>query len=794
MAEVRKRLSVNLRGGTLMVRNESFRVTYNLASGTWNYLDRSGHTVVKNAYAKVNLDGDILLSTCSDGRRWFVTEDFDDDPGGPGRQVVFLHQSEPGKPILKVYLRCYYDQSYMILRTAVENASDTPVTVKDLNLIDTSPLQNKPRGGIYLDSEPTQYNVFLNSCTPTPTGFQSIYDGFNTEHIAAHETRSDGILYDKLTQRAIVFGFLSFKKWWSTILLGYDTQSQSSKGRQGVNIWAMHHHCDTTCAPGEEIVSESAYINYAVPADEAQREYAELIAMHMDVKPPKQPFVSWAPAYLQPEALHEDAITEQLSWLERNSSRISKQPSGLEYIHVPHGWQQQPGSEEPDEKRFPHGMDWLAEQIHRHGFKASIHLVPFYIALSSPLADKCRPFLIYGKDSRLVQIEVPEQDEPLGLLDPSHPEAQAHLRQMFQTVSHDWKYDLIMIDLLGYIQGLHAENLIPRYYQGPMSPIEVYRLALKTVVEIIREQDNQTLLFPHCGGCTAGLDMLPVNAINPTIASEEIIPVWDARTGMRQRVRSWASQQYMNGIASMNDLGTLRIAKPRPLNEVLIGLTAAAMSGGLLTLGDQWSSLDQERLELISRILPLLGKPCRVLDVYDSVHPEIWHLPLQDSHLLALFNWSDYEQDMVLDLDSLNLSPKESYLVQDFWSGGFIGSFQKSLELLNVPARSVRLLGIREEIDVPQFLSMDTHLGQGSLEMLSTGWDSRSQMLLGVCQLANNVEATLFIYVPADYLPASMACYGAHYSYRWKRPLYEIGLSRSQGIVHFSVQFGRTSG
>ena len=794
MAETRKCLSVNLHGDTFTARNDFFRVAYSLSSGTWNYMDRTGYTIVKNAYAKAFLSDDTVLSTLDEGKRWFIAEEFEDDIAGAGRQMLFLYQAQPNQPTLKVSLRCYHNQPYMVLRTAFENTSNSSVTLKGLNLIDTSPVANRPRGGIYLGSEPTQYNVFLNSCTPTPTGFQGIYDGFTTEQIRAHENRSDGILYDKLSERAIVFGFLSFKKWWSSIQLGYDTKQQANKNQRGVNIWAMHHQCDTVCAPGDEILSEPVYINFAASASQAQQEYASLLAKHMAVPPPAKPFVSWTPAYLQSDSVNEAAITEELGWLSKSKSDYPKLQNSIEYIHIPHGWQAHPGSIESDSDRFPHGMKWLSDKIHDQGFRSSIHLTPYYVSVSSSLVDQCRRFLVYDKHSRLVELEVPEQDEPVALLDPSHPEAQAYLREMFETVSEQWQYDLITVDLLGYTHGASTSNSTPRYHRAGLTSAEIYRLALQVALETIGKLDRPTQLFPHCGGCATGLDMLPVSTINPSIAAEEVIPAWETRMGIRQRVRSWAARQYLNGTVSANDVGVLRLAQPRPINEVLIALTASLFSGGLLTLGDEWSSLEKGRLEILSRALPLLGKPCRVLDVYQEPYPVIWHLPLDDVSLLALFNWGDYEEDIRLNLSKLDLPDNQAFLVQDFWSGEFVGSFQDSLELLNVPARSVRLLGLRSEERVPQFLSIDTHLGQGTLDMLSTGWDSRSQTLLGVCQLDDQSDATITVHVPTGYLPASMSCYGANYAYQWMRPLYEVRLSRGQGIAQFGIHFGRTSG
>ena len=126
----------------------------------------------------------------------------------------------------------------------------------------------------------------------------------------------------------------------------------------------------------------------------------------------------------------------------------------------------------------------------------------------------------------------------------------------------------------------------------------------------------------------------------------------------------------------------------------------------------------------------------------------------------------------------------------------YLGKVSQNVNLLNIPPRSVKLLCFREEQDVPQLLATDMHYTQGSVEILSAGWDNHNQSYLLVCQPLRQTEGTCFIHVPEDYLPISVATYGSDYQYSWDKPIYQLTFTQTQPdqLVHASIRFAKTSG
>ena len=84
----------------------------------------------------------------------------------------------------------------------------------------------------------------------------------------------------------------------------------------------------------------------------------------------------------------------------------------------------------------------------------------------------------------------------------------------------------------------------------------------------------------------------------------------------------------MYGNAWTNEFGTLTINEPLPLNEALIALTMAGLSGGVLLALMTVGRSSRKRAELLAKIFPLIGDAAIPVDLYDSKFPQIWNLPV----------------------------------------------------------------------------------------------------------------------------------------------------------------------
>jgi hypothetical protein len=367
-----------------------------------------------------------------------------------------------------------------------------------------------------------------------------------------------------------------------------------------------------------------------------------------------------------------------------------------------------------------------------------------------------------------------------------------------QQIIGEWGYDLVKADLLGYAMGPMSDlgNFV--WHNQSLTAVELYRTGIALLNQIIQESQKHVLLTA-CNTCHGpSIGGFPLNEVLPNYGGQIGKELWHSKTGVKQLMNAYATYAAVHDTAWTNEFGCLTIDEPLPLNEALVVLTAAALSGGVVTCGDDPTTLKSARAELLAKLFPLSRQAATPVDLYENKLPQVFSLrvqaPYESWHLVAAFNWEDKVDELYFTLDSLGLDRTKYYLVHDFWNREYLGAFRGGVTLLNVPPRAVQLLCIRAEQEVPQLLATDIHFTQGGVEVLSAGWDRRSQSFLAVCKNPKLSKGTVFIHVPEDYVPAATACYGSNYHFRWQRPIYELEFSPTTDFVHLSVQFGKTSG
>ena len=228
-------LAVTRQGRSVVAQNKQFGVKFDLSKGTWDYVDQTGHTIIKNAYTRILLqDGTALATSESDATREFIVEATQEDELGVYQPVKFSCQSDTKGIRINLYMKCYSKAPYVILTVGVENLGDADIRLDRITVIGVSTLNPDARGGVYLGGTPSDYHLFLNVNPSLNQGVRKIYDGFSINKKLSTQACYDGVLYDTSSQRSLVFGFLSAHKWWSTVDVGYDSQTQKDQKEKGL--------------------------------------------------------------------------------------------------------------------------------------------------------------------------------------------------------------------------------------------------------------------------------------------------------------------------------------------------------------------------------------------------------------------------------------------------------------------------------------------------------------------------------------------------------------------------------
>ncbi len=796
---------VERQGNLVVMKNKLFQISYDLSKGTWDYLNQAGQTIIRNAYTKVILKDSAVFTTLDVGSRDFITHPITEDDFGICHSITFSHQPENRDIQTHLYLNCYNRKPYIVLHAAVENLSGKPIAINRMSVIGVSShhekAQTSTQGYVYLGGAPSGYRIFLDTKRTSNQALKTIHDGFSINKDVSTEPCYNGAFFDTDSRQSLVFGFISSQKWSSAIQVGYNSQTQLNKGEnQGINLWSLYHTCGSCpCPSGEIIKSEPAYLNFTSEVAESYRLYVEMLAKCMDAKKLDRVFSSWSLCSARSQQpITAKRIIEQVNKIAQNRLFYPPVAGGMEYILIEDQWQLTADSLKVNPQNFPDGMKPVVDQIHAKALKAGIRLAPFHVNLGSNLLTSHPEYFLQSSRNKPAVVSLTETGEEVALLDVSHPGAQTYIRNRLQQIVNDWGYDLVKVDLSDYAAGPLSDSDSYVWHNQSLTAVELYRLGIQTLNEVIEESPKNVILAAGdvCNGPSIG--GFPVHSALADYRGYIGDEPWNHKAGVKQLISAYAAHLPMHGIAWTGEFGPVVIDEPMPLNEAFVTITAAGLSGGVVTWGNDFTNLEPDRAELIAKLFPLIGQAATPVDLYENKLPRIWnlrvHAPYDAWNVVGVFNWGDNADEIYFTLDSLGLDQSKYYLIHDFWGREFLGAARGSVTLLNLPPRSVKLLGIRAEQKSPQLLATDLHFTQGSVEILSAGWDQQSQSFLAVCKPPRHSKGTLFIHVPEEYIPVATACYGSNYHFLWNKPIYTLEFSPTSDFVHVSIQFAKVSG
>ena len=833
-------IAVSRQGNLAVINHNKYEIKFNLSKGTWDYINENGDTIIRDGCAQITLNDGSVVKTEDAGTREFITELPKTDAFGSYHQIRFSHEAT-GKGIrINTYLNCYAAHPAVHIKVGVENLKPEPLRLDSMTVLGVS----ANRGAVLLGELASDCYLFINMPPVSPSVSKRLYDGFLLSETDAMYPNHDGVLRDAKSGKALVFGFLTTEKWWPRIQVGcQNNRGHGSKKASGVNPWALYHQCKQECVSGEEVTSETAYINFTEGATAAYKHYTESVAArntpdegdHIEAQSfsaCRAPITAWTISDTE-GPLDTNAILAQTDALAENPLFQPNCPGSIDYIQLDAVSGSEMASFTGDSGastlQSREEIQAIANQIRAKGFKAGIRFNPFCVALDSELLSSYPNYCLQERTAsrgekgrsrsrpprngyKPATVHLPESGKEVALLDVSHPEVQSRIRGQVKQIVNECGYSLINADFTPYTIGLTNASHDLRWHDTSLTSVQLYRLAGELIRDAINEaplkfNKGDVLLAGYNAVPGPGIGNINIRAplLNPSISpvgagSNRASDLWHHQRGTKHRLSRYAAHIKEHNVLWGHVFGEIAVDEPRPINEAIVEMTAAALSGGAVFCADQFTTLTSSRAAHLAKIFPLIGEAATSVDLYDEPFPKIWSLPISTPreawHLAAVFNWDDHESDAYFELDKLGLPDSTEFLVHDFWMRQYLGKVSHSVTLLNVPPRSVKLLCFRTEQDVPQLLATDMHYTQGGVEILSAGWDAHNQSYLLVCKPLRQSDGTCFIHVPENYLPISVATYGSNYQYNWDKPIYKLTFTGIQPdkLVHASIHFAKTSG
>jgi hypothetical protein len=784
------RVSVVRRASLVTARNARFQVAYDLTAGVWNYSDDGGNEVVRGVGARWRESDAGERATTAACQRSFRAEPTDSERFGEGARLTFAHRGEDDPIVLEVLVDVYSDVPFAVVTLRICNEGSRPVSVDRMELVHLSGREGAAPGGIFLGGDPNEYLLFLNGSGYLAHGYREVRPGVVFPDQRSEEYVSDGLVFHPRSQRAVVFGFLEAGRWWNGARFGHELEAEEERAPQGISLWRVYQTCDgAECPPNGRLLSDPLYVNVTTPATEAQRHYAATVGRRSGETP--SPSASWhlrAEDSQTPLAVRVSAL---LRALDKQSAAVVGE-GALRHVRLGGEWL---AEGRPSPIHFPDGIRAVVDEVHAAGLQMSGD-VPTYLA-DEDVDVELRPAVLLSRSQQAASFSAHGFPNALAF-DPTHPLTEQRLRACLQRAYGEWGLDGVYTTLAPFrdLAGDDVERF--RWHGSDMTRAEISRRAYDLLLRVRDE------VAP--GGILGLTDVPPGLAFTGSFRSNGGLDHYyralsashEGPWGLKALLRAYMARWYGHGHWWELELGPLRFIEGRSRNESQLLATLGVLSGGHLCFADDVSALDADDLNLLARCLPLPGATARPVPIADRGQTFAWAQSVETSfgswELLALLNFSDLFEETTVQLADLNLSRSKGYLVYEFWDRLFVGTCQRTFSVPTLPPRSARVFVLREETDRPTLLATDFHVSQGKAELLTLGWDDKSESLLGICQGPKRGRGALFFHVPEAYVPVSAACTGAKYSFQWRPPVYELHLALGEEPVPFSIRFARASG
>ncbi len=438
----------------------------------------------------------------------------------------------------------------------------------------------------------------------------------------------------------------------------------------------------------------------------AVAETAAAPAVAPPTAPAAKPYLGWTSWSMQSSKYPGLNPRGDYSWL--HEANVLKQadamaaklkPYGYRYINIDAGWwmnwewkQGYDGNGRPaaDKEKFPRGMKYVADYIHRKGLKAGIYLP---VGLEKAAYEKGDLPIAGAPECSLHDIVYPDLRTTNGWdssykIDFAKPCAQAYIDSLARQIA-DWGYDFLKLDGVGPGSGKSGPNYDNRTDVAAFSaaiaktgrPIH-FELSWSLDIKYVEDWKR------HSNGWRIDTD---VECYCDTLVT------WTNSVDNRfADAPAWAAH---SGPGGWNDLDSVNVG-----NGNMDGLTKAerqsymtlwAISASPLYIGDDLTKLDSYGLSLLTNreVIAVDQQGLPATPVRSGVNQQVWRVRNTDgSYTVALFNLDGVARPVTALWSEVGFDGKAS--VRDLWQRRDLGTFDGSYTA-TLPAHGSRLFTVK---------------------------------------------------------------------------------------------------
>ncbi len=613
-----------------------------------------------------------------------------------------------GEPDLVYRLRAYTGSPFADLEVTVDNTTGKTIQVQSIREVESTQAPV-----VDLGAPPADDRVLSDSFSEDRPAMQihNLGDAANGMHRAV----GSQLIYNRQSHQSLFLGTLTSQRFLTVLRLHmrttgntpgiarYEVDSTGTTELEKENSLQNSPAKDQIelslpVAPGDSLPSEILLLSAGKDYHHQLETYGSLIRQihHARVSaPPLLGWWSWTAYYF---GLNQGTALTNAEWESEHLKQY-----GYNVFHIDEGYQYARGEYiTPNATLFPDGMTPMEYDIRGLGLVPGIWTAPFEVSVRSSVYQEHPDWLVKNAQGQPIPAgNVVDGKDQLYMLDTTNPGAQAYLRKTYSTLVHTWNIHYIKLDFMddSAIEGYH--------YKPHTTAMEAQRIGL----QIIRDAVGNHVYLDKDGSVMLN----PVGLVDYGRISQDTGHTFgssrDAATGI-------AARYYMDRNFFVSDPDAFTVStqvikdqdwhggqKGLTLNAAKVSISLAAVSGGMLEIGDNLPSLENEpeRLALIENPdlidMVKLGKASVPLDLMSYApsdqQPSIFYLKESNRQsILTVFNWTEHPTRHSIRLANLGLPANGPYSVTSVFDHKSAHEPSPGLLQIDLPKHSVTVLKI----------------------------------------------------------------------------------------------------
>jgi hypothetical protein len=399
--------------------------------------------------------------------------------------------------------------------------------------------------------------------------------------------------------------------------------------------------CNIRLEPGASVSSEWVEVSFVsdvfAKIESFAKEKAQLYGARKNKVFASPPSVYCTWYYYGSTVTEEDVLD--------NLEVIKERGLPFDVYQIDDGWESRFGEWSTNEK-FPSGMKALAGKIKDAGLVPGIWTCPFIAHEDAPVLSENPQWFLYHNDGSPCLF--PMNDRVYRVMDITNPDAVAWAAGIYKTL-REWGYMYHKLDFTR--AAVIQENC--QYHDDRISITKAYRDA----VAAIRETMGDDAYFLMCGGLYDPL----IGIVDAQRSGSDTLSMWSLTTTKGGKAAPFTIKQsilrYWMNFWWDNDPDSLMVRRQKDrtrglnltyglLNEDEVDTSALNqyMSGGLVCSTEPLKQIDDDRLHVLRRIIPVVEtKPVPRSIFTAERYPSLVDVENQGGkwHTLCFINWSD---------------------------------------------------------------------------------------------------------------------------------------------------------